>query len=260
MSEMRRFGILHPLYLAFFSKPLYQDVGRNWKGYGLLYLFSAVALCTIPYVLLAQSAVSDYLNTEAPKIIKQMPAVTIDKGTISIDRAEPYSVLDEKTGDPIILFDSANKADPAQRAKVPVLVLKSEIIVRGERGQLRHLDLAGINGFHADSRLLYDWLDTFEDSFAAALYPFAVVISFLFRVLEAVVFAAVGGVFTRSQDPPLAYKDLVRLSAVALTPSMVAGALLNLAGVAIPFWWAAGIPISLSYLYFGIKASAGSPA
>ena len=28
----RRFSIVQPLYLSFFSKELYQDVGRNWPG------------------------------------------------------------------------------------------------------------------------------------------------------------------------------------------------------------------------------------
>lgn len=260
MSEIRRFSIIHPLYMAFFSKALYRDVGRNWKGYGFVYLFSVVALCTIPFALLAQSAISDYLNEEAPRIIRQMPAVTVSKGTLSIDRPEPYFILDEKTGDPIIIFDATNKAEPALREKAPVLVLKKEIIVRGERGQVKHIDLAGIDGFRIDKRLLYEWLDTFRGSFAAVLYPFAVAIAFIFRVFETAVFAAAGSLFTRSHNTPLAYRDLVRLSAVALTPAMVVGALFNLAGAAIPFWCIAGVPISFSYLYYGIKANAGSPA
>ncbi|MDA8432441.1 MAG: DUF1189 family protein, partial [Nitrospiraceae bacterium] len=254
MAEGRRFGIIHPLYLSFFSKELYRDVAQNWKGYGILYLFSAVALCMIPFVLLIQSVSSDYLSREAPPIITQLPAVTIQKGVLSIDRPEPYFVRDKKTGTPIILFDTLDKTDPPQKAKVPVLVLKTEIVVRGEHGEVRHFDLAGIDGFHADSRLFFEWLDDFEDSFAAVFYPFAVLLSFIFRVLEVAVLAAVGGIFTRSRSVPLSYGALARLSSIAMTPAMVVGAVFTLAGAAIPFWWIAGVPISFSYLYYGIKA------
>jgi hypothetical protein len=255
MPDTARFSIIHPLYMAFFSKALYRDVGRSWKGYGLVYLFSVVGLCMIPFALLAQSAVSDYLNKEAPRIIRQMPEITVSNGKLSIDRPEPYFVRDEQTGEPFIIFDSGDKAGPAQRAKVPILVLKSEIVVRGERGKIKRLDLSDVKEFHADRRLLYEWLDAFGDSFAAVFYPLAVLISFAFRVVEALVFAAAGSIFTRSQNTRLAYPDLVRLSAVALTPPMVVGACFNLAGATIPFWWLAGIPISLAYLYYGMSAS-----
>jgi hypothetical protein len=42
---MRRYSIFHPLVLAFYSKPLYQDVGRRWKGTGLGYLLLLLAVC-----------------------------------------------------------------------------------------------------------------------------------------------------------------------------------------------------------------------
>src|SRR2546426_3324312 len=41
---MRRYGILHPLLLSFFSRSLYRDVGRTWKGIGFLYLLLLLAL------------------------------------------------------------------------------------------------------------------------------------------------------------------------------------------------------------------------
>jgi hypothetical protein len=243
--------------MAFFSKALYRDVGRNWKGHGVVYLFSLVALCMIPFVLTAQSAISGFLNKEAPKIIRQMPDVTIRKGILSIDRTEPYFVRDEKTRDPIILFDAYDKASPKERATVPILVLRSEIIVRGEGGQVKHLALSDVDGFYSDRRLLYEWLDALDESIAMLLYPFAVVFSFVFRLFEIVIFAAVGRAFAKSLNCRLSYPDLMRLSAVALTPPMVVGAVFNVAGVVIPFWWAAGFPITLAFLYYGIKAVSG---
>ena len=35
---MKRYSIFHPLILSFFSKSLYRDVGKHWRGTGLLYL------------------------------------------------------------------------------------------------------------------------------------------------------------------------------------------------------------------------------
>ncbi len=255
LSDMRRFTIVHPLYMAFYSRALYRDVARNWKGYGVAYLLSLVALCMIPSALTTQSAISDFLNKEGPKIIRQMPAVTISKGRLSIDRPEPYFVRDEKTGDPVILFDADDKASPGERAKVPILVLRSEIIVRGEGGQVRHLDLSDVDGFHSDKRLLYDWMDDLSESLALFLYPFIVLFSFIVRIFETAVCGAIGAAFAKSLNSRLTYPDLMRLSVIALTPSMVVGAVVKIAGVIIPLWWAAGLPITLAFLYYGIKAA-----
>ena len=45
---MKRYSIFHPLVLSFFSKSLYRDVGKNWRGTGLLYLLLIIALLWIP--------------------------------------------------------------------------------------------------------------------------------------------------------------------------------------------------------------------
>lgn len=45
---MKNYSVFHPLYLSFFSKSLYQDVAKNWKGTGLAYLLLLLALAWVP--------------------------------------------------------------------------------------------------------------------------------------------------------------------------------------------------------------------
>ncbi len=45
---MRRYNLLQPLWLAFYSKSLYRDVRQHWQGFVFVYLIFLVALCYLP--------------------------------------------------------------------------------------------------------------------------------------------------------------------------------------------------------------------
>ena len=41
---MRRYSILHPLWMAFYSGDIYDDVARNWRIQPFLYLIILLAM------------------------------------------------------------------------------------------------------------------------------------------------------------------------------------------------------------------------
>lgn len=254
-KSAQRYSLLHPLFMAFFSKSLYRDVGQAWKGHGLVFLFSAVALCTIPFVLLVQSEVSALLNREAPKIVTQMPSLKITKGKVSIDRREPYFVKDEKSGDPLIIFDTTGQIRSLAGSKAVMLVTEKTVIVKNSEGQTRTMDLSGIDSLSVDRRLLYEWIDELERSFVFILYPCAVFFFFIFRLIEVVLFASLAYFFRKSSGLALAYRAYMRLAALSLTPTLVIGALLNIGRIVVPFWWLTSLPLTAGYLIFAISAN-----
>jgi hypothetical protein len=251
----QRYSLLHPLFMAFFSKSLYQDVGRNWNGRGLLFLFSAVALCTIPFVLLVQSELSDLLNEQAPKIIRQMPAVKINKGRVTIDKPEPYYVKDDKTGDPLIIFDTTGGIRSLTASKAVMLVSQTAIAVRNSEGQTRTIDLSQVDNFSMDRRLLYEWTEELAKSLPFILYPFAVFFSFLIRLLEIAILAAIASFLTKSPNPLLSYRTYMRLTAISMAPSMIIGAVFNITGGILPLWWLTSLPLTAAYLLFAVRVN-----
>ena len=253
--NLQRYSLIHPLFMSFFSRSLYQDVARNWRGPGLVFLFSIVALCTIPFVLLLQSELSTLLNEEGPRIVTQMPAVRIIKGKVSIDKPEPYYIKDEKSGDPLIIFDTTGQIRTLTGSRAAVLVSQSSLTVRNTAGETTTIDLSGIDGFSLDRRILYEWIDELEGSLAFILYPFAVLFFFAFRLIEAAIFAAIASFLTRSPGKPSDYRKHLRLAAVSMTPAMVIAAVLNIAGIALPFWWLTSIPLVAAYFLFAVKVN-----
>lgn len=241
--------------MAFFSKSLYRDVGRNWKGRGLVFLFSVVALCTIPFVLLVQSELSELLNEQAPRIARQMPAIKINKGKVWVDKPEPYYIKDDKSGDPLIIFDTTGQVRSLTGTKAIMLVSQTAITVRNDEGRTKTIDLSGIDNFFMDRRLFYAWTEELEKSLVFLLYPFAVFISFLVRLLEIAIFAATASFFAKSSGPLMDYRKYMRLAAVSMTPSMVLGSVFNITGGIFPLWWLTSLPLTAAYLLFAVRAN-----
>jgi hypothetical protein len=252
---MQRYTIIHPLLFSFYSKSLYQDVARNWKGLCLLYLLSVVALCAIPGVMKFHSDLSAYMTTEAPKIAKQVPVITITKGKVSIDKPEPYIINDEKTNAPLIIIDTSGKITSLEGSSAIALIKKTEILVKKDAGETRRFDLSGVDDLVINRSVVYSWIDTIEELFVFILYPIAVLFSFLYHMIEVLLFAVIGIMFTRKFRIPLNFRTLVRLAAISATPSLILGTLLIAADIRVSYWWPMSFWISIGYLYFAVRVN-----
>jgi len=254
---MQQYTIVHALYLSFFSRALYRDVAARWKGFCLVYLLAVLVLCTIPGVLRMQSELGAWLSEQAPGYIRQMPNVTITKGVLSIDAPEPYRILNEKTGEPVVIFDSTGKITSLEGTKAFALFTKTTLIVKKGEKETRTFNLSDLDGetMTMNRGNAYDLLDTVVDVFPVILYPFALFFSFLLWSSEALVFAVFGKMYARRLFLSLDARSLMRICIIALTPALLTGALLTIAGVTLPYWWLISILCSFAYVVYGIQAN-----
>jgi len=242
--------------MSFYSKALYQDVGRNWKKISLLYLLLLLSVCSIPIVFRVHSALSDYLHQEAPKIVKQVPVIIIDKGVASVNEEMPYIIKDPESSAPLIIIDTTGKTDSLKGSDAIVLLTKTKLFFRRSARDTRTLDLSEIDTLTIDQARVYDWIETFLDYFIFVFYPFALLFSFLFRLVEALIFGAIGMLFARNMKVPLRYQATLSLALVSMTPAIILDTLYNYGDINIPFWWIINFLIAVGYLFFAVKANA----
>jgi hypothetical protein len=252
---MRRYTIIHPLYLSFFSKSLYKDVAGNWPGLGLGYLLSLLALCLIPQVMTIQADLTAHLDSEAPKIIRQFPTVTITGGEASIGKPQPYFIRDEKAGKPVMIIDTTGSITSLKGTTATVLLTKKALIVRNDDDRTKTFDLSNVGNLTLGKTELYNLMDTCEKWFAVMIFPFALLISFAFHSAEVLIYAATASLFLRNSGQSLPFRTVFRLAAVAITPVMIAGTLLLIAGAEVPYWWLLGFLLAMAYLWYGIRAA-----
>jgi hypothetical protein len=258
---MKQYTIIHPLYMAFYSKSLYRDVASNWPTwFCFLYLLSLLALCWIPGMIRLDSDISEFVDAEAPKYVNQMPVVSISKGQASLAEPQPYIIKDPEKGDPVMIIDTTGQTTSIDNSKAMVLLTKTQLILKDRLQGSRMLNLSEIGDMTIDKAMVYDWLEAFLEWFAILLYPFAVLFSFTFKGIQAALYALIGILFSRIIKAGLNYKAMIRLAVISLTPVIILNTLTIFFRVPIPEPWLTNALITTGYLIFAIRASTYRPS
>ena len=71
---MRKYSLFHPFILSFFSRDLYIDVGRHWRGYSVVFLAVLAAVEAVPGVLRVHFSFGEFIESESPALTGQIPA------------------------------------------------------------------------------------------------------------------------------------------------------------------------------------------
>lgn len=256
MKEKKRYTIFHVPVLAFFSKELYRDVALRWKGTAFGYLFLLLVVCWVPGIIGIHGEVAEFVDNEAPKLVSQIPVVTIADGQASIDEPQPYYILDPESGDVLVVIDTTGTINSLEETEAQALITRTGAIYRKSALETRSFSFSEIDRFVLTRDRIYGWLDAGKRYAAPVLYPFCVLGSFVFRILQALLYAAIGLLIARLLKTGRSYDDLLRLAVVAVTPAIIAATLLGLAGIGLPLAGLWYFLVAMGYLTFGIRAAA----
>lgn len=253
---MRRYSIFHPLVLSFFSKSLYRDVGKHWRGTGLLYLLMVLALVWIPTIIKGHLEMSRWIDADSKEITKQIPAITISNGQVSTDVTTPHFIKDPKTGADIAIIDTTGEYETLENTDAKFLLTKSKLTVSRSAGRTETYALSSVQSFYVDRSRVESWLATVRQLFVPVFYPLALIFSFIFRAIQILIYALIGMLFARMLHANLDFKTLMRLAAISITPVLILNLLFEFVPVHIPWWSLLGIVIALAYLFFAVKVNA----
>jgi len=252
---VKRYSTVHPLFMSFYSRSLYQDVTMNWRKISLLYLLLLLAVCLIPLTFKTRATVSDYLLREAPKIVKQFPVVSISKGQVSTDVPMPYTIKDPENNAPLMIIDTTGQVTSLAGSDALVLLTKTKLFFKRGPKESRILELSDIDSLVIDQSRLYDWMDTFLEYFVFILFPVALLFTFLFRIFQAIIFSLIAISFSKYLKLHFTYFSLFSLSIVSMTPAIILDTLYNYFDMTIPFWWLIDFALAFGYLVFALKTN-----
>ena len=256
---MRRFSLLHPLWMAFYDGEIYEDVARFWRNRVFLYLVLLLALTWIPVTIQIQNQVDEWVSREAPFYIDQVPDLSLSGGELSTSSSAP-TLLRDRDGTVMAVIDPTGRYTSLDDTEAPVLVTKTRIFVRGEGDQVEVSTLP--DGppetlTREDLYVIADWTRSLVNTL---LLPVLLVLSFAYRSLQALLYAYVASFFTASTGGSLPYRTLLNLAVIAITPAVVLDTAHMLMESPLPdwFWWPACVVLSLGYLRFGIRVTLDS--
>ncbi|MHC4156072.1 MAG: DUF1189 family protein [Planctomycetota bacterium] len=258
-TDTKKFSIIHVPLMSFFSEALYRDVGLHWKGTGFAYLLLLLAVCWITPMVGIHVAFSDFAANDAPPVIEQVPRITITDGEVSIDEPQPYYIKEPESGSVLAIIDTTGTVVSLQDANTVCVLTKTRLIARKSEFETRTFDLSQVENFVLDSNRIMGWLDTTRRLLVVIMYPFALFGSYVYRIIQALIYALVGLLFAKWCNTALSYQALIRLAVVAVTPAIIISTVLSAAHVRLPYAGLFYLAVALGYLFYGVRACSYTP-
>ncbi len=259
---MKRYSAFQAIFLSPFSTALYRDVARQWKGVAFGYLLLVLLLCWIALMIRLYLGFSSVVKNDLPTIIDQIPEIRIENGVASTTENRRHEISDPDTGEVFFIIDTTG-AEPTLESlpeSVKGVVTRTSATIEKNDIETRTFEFDQIQDFTLTHELINRWAGLVKNLLVPVLLPFALMGSFLYRVLQALfyslfalLFAAMFGAVQR-----LPYAALLRITVVAMTPAILFKAVLWMAGVSIPFLWLICFGISMVCLFLGVKAAASA--
>lgn len=256
---MRRYSILHPLWMAFYSGDIYDDVARNWRYQPFIYLAILLAIGWLPRTMQIQTMVNDWVSIEAPFLIDQIPTITIADGQLTTSVNAPVMVRD-RADRVFMIIDATGQYTSLDGTDANLLLTKTEIHIRDGASNVQRQPLPDGPPETLTKEALYEIADLIRSLINTLLFPFLIVVSYIFRMAQVLVYALLGNHYLTALRKQLSYRTLVHLAIIAITPSILLDGLHDMMATPFPswLWWPVSFLLSIGYLIFGIRIVTGT--
>lgn len=258
MTEKQTTGIysaIQALYLSFYSRELYQDVARNWKGRGLPYLFFILMIFWVPEIMNTHRTISGLIAEEGPQYIEQTPVITIAKGAASITEEMPFTIYNKKNQTPFAIIDTTGKTSSLDNSPAYLLITKNMLFIRIAEKEVRSLPLSNLGDQTITKKVIYDWLEVTNSLLIAMLFPLLLLISFGFHIIQVIFLSFLGGNIAKYFNVNLAFRALMRLSVVAFTPPLLLEAVHAILEISYPYSTFVSFILAAGYLYYAVGSN-----
>ena len=141
-GEPARSTYVDALWQSFFSRSLYLDVARHWRGLGFLYLLLIVVLGWLPDLAKLQMGVQTLHGESAESFIRQIPVIDIRDGTATADVETPYFIKNPKNGKVLAIIDFSGQYTTLDNTSAVVLLTRHEVVTRRSGREVRTYSLA----------------------------------------------------------------------------------------------------------------------
>jgi hypothetical protein len=189
-------------------------------------------------------------------LINQLPDIQITNGRVILDQKQPYYIK-KANGKPVAIIDTTGSMNYIDDEDVMALLTESELIVRRGHNQFNTLDLSQVSEFHINKLILNDWLQATKGAIAPLSYGIFLLLSYIFTVLVLLLLAIIGQIVAVAAHSALRFSAILRIAAVAATPSILLITVSAVFGIAVPV--ASYVAITMLYLFLGIKACRAQP-
>lgn len=226
------------LYMSFYSKRLYVDVGKRWRGIGVLYLLLSIAVFSIPFAIKVSINLNRSFNEQIIEPLMLLPTIYVQNGKVSFDKPMPYLIKNKKN-QVVLVVDTTDKVDKfgPEYPELTILINKEKIYIKIPTPQLLsestpspNLGVPLSQSFNKKSNFAFNGKKIVEENSMFGLkyaslglvYPVIAVMFYSMFIVIFLVFAFLGQVFSRIFFSfQISFMQSSRLFMVATTPLLL---------------------------------------
>jgi len=251
---MARFTYLQAIYSSFYSSDLYRDIKDNWGADVLLYLLMVLGICWAVSTVFIQIAINTHYNKFADIVAPQLPIITIKKGLVSTPENRPYYIKGENNKD-FAVIDTSGQVTTLKDTDAQFLLTNHEIMSKNNENEIRTRTISESINVEFVPVVVKEQLRKIVHFAWIIVFPVCLFISFIYRILQAVLYALLGMLFSVLSAASLSYINLLKLSVVAITPSIIIVTILNCFSIQFRLMWLVFFVMSMGYVVFAIRAN-----
>lgn len=255
---MRRYGYWQAIALSFYSRDFYRDVKQNWGANVIPYLFLVLTLGWLPLLYALQIKMNRELPPIVQSIAPQFPIITIKNGIISTPENKPYFIKDADSKQVLAIIDTSGRYTNLDKTPADFLVTKSTLMTRTNTNTVKIQTISTSLSATLNPTELSQKVLTFSQWLWMILLPLFLLISGIYRLMESLVYAGIGKLYTvvmKFPEPTFTYQSILKLAIVALTPVIFVNTIVAVTIGSFPYQFALYFVIVMYYLYFAIKVN-----
>ena len=253
-SKDGRFGVFQALYASVYSKELYLDVIKRWRGYGFRYLLVLVLVSTVCVTWQITSEMYQLRDRYLDGFLAQIPKIEIANGVVTSEVSQPYTIKNPESGKDLAILDTTGKVDSLADTDAVLLLTKDKVYLRREGGGIQTENLSEVETFRIDAQSVESWVSTMS---WLAPWIFGLVVfgmTYVYRFFVLIIFSLIGILIVRVVGLNWNFPLICRVTAVALTPVILLNLLLIVVldkSALIPIF---ELVLTLGYVYFAARS------
>lgn len=254
---MKEYNYLQAIYMSFYSRKLYRDIVQHWGGGVVLYLFILLLLCWVAMMFRIQPTINIGLKQISDKYVMQLPEIKFKDGQAQTPENKPYFITEPNAGKVIGVIDTSGKYKTLDDVpKTAQMLLTNDMVYYYDNSNNIK---SGTIPKTLNADLKPEQIKTSIIKFGGWLWilllPFFLLGSFIYRLVQALLYAIIGKIFAALGSISLDYSNVLKLSMIAITPAIILGTILDWFDVTFHLQWLLYFVIAMVYLVFALGAN-----
>jgi hypothetical protein len=252
---MTKYPFFKKIIHSFYNKDVYIHVGKfEPNKTGFKYLLLLLCIFWIPEIVQIHFKIVNFINNELPSVVEKLPEIEIKNGVATFDKPSPYIVKDDETGKDLFIFDDSGTYTSLENTEAQVLVTGTKIIAANDRNEAKEYSLSQVKDFTLTHEKILSWA-TWGNFISILIYIFIIPCMFVYRALQLLFYSLIGLTFQAILGTQYTFQTIYKLAILAITPAFIVDKLLGYFGYDFTGLTFLCMVISLSYLFFGMKAN-----